>query len=481
MADGETAGSNAATTRAPTTALTAPASAQSATVVAAANSSGAEQDQGHGSDSEDSDEDLFGSDYSYESYDSDISEHTTYSLEGEGLCVWSFESAYLSSPPTSKYAWHCRQVDYDRCSPRELKRFVVNRGLKDPYPEGITLKSLYISVLVKADKNKRFRFMDLPAEMRNLVYGEVLAIPEDVGACLSFCFPQILRVSRQVHLEASDVIHAINEVKIRIGLDVGMYDHVIGHVQIGKQVHSSTHRFVSLTTGPSEFPQHLRRAENLSIGLLACLECASSGDLPGHSGLELLSRCLLNLATFLMDGHRLKHLKIMLDSSFQKSFARELLFPLRRLRNISRVSIVGSDLDQIDIDSIKTAIGTSSPVFNTYKHFALLGKEIEAWSELPWELHDTEVATEDDSESLGNVVMDAEGLLESIEHGSMWRGGWRSEAGEKQMQRDLAEVERWLNIASASGLMKAMCKVVMATEQRQRTVRTSGSIESVIT
>ncbi|KAH9816980.1 hypothetical protein Tdes44962_MAKER05556 [Teratosphaeria destructans] len=280
-------------------------------------------------------------------YDSDISEHTTYSSVGEGWCICDVESAYLDSPPTSKYSWHRQQVNYDFCSPKELKRFVVDRGLKDPYPEGITLKSLQEQVV-----------MDL---------------------------------------SASDVIHAINNVKIIIATNAEMSRDAefVGHVQIGKQVYngSSTYRFVPWTTGPSA-----------SLSIYGELRgCRSHCSLVSSANARATSQninawtcsrvCVLNLATFLMDGYRIKHLNIMLASTFKKSFAKELLFLLRRLRGIPRVSITGSDLDQSDIDSIRLAMGSRTPVFNTYRHFGLLDKEIKAWSALPPEFDDIVLST----------------------------------------------------------------------------------------
>ncbi|KAI7478490.1 hypothetical protein KC351_g8170 [Hortaea werneckii] len=57
-----------------------------------------------------------------------------------------------------------------------------------------------------------FRFLDLPAEMRNLVYRELLVWPSNKP---ERCWPQILSTCRQVNDEAKRIIYTENAAKVK--------------------------------------------------------------------------------------------------------------------------------------------------------------------------------------------------------------------------------------------------------------------------
>ncbi|KAI6857525.1 hypothetical protein KC343_g5966 [Hortaea werneckii] len=63
------------------------------------------------------------------------------------------------------------------------------------------------------DQDQAFRFLDLPAEMRNLVYRELLVWPSNR---LERCWPQILRTCRQVNDEAKEIIYTDNAAKVKV-------------------------------------------------------------------------------------------------------------------------------------------------------------------------------------------------------------------------------------------------------------------------
>ncbi|EME38976.1 hypothetical protein DOTSEDRAFT_75618, partial [Dothistroma septosporum NZE10] len=96
------------------------------------------------------------------------------------------------------------------CSPEELKQFVKFRGLRDPYPSGLTLKAMYVKILDEADREATFRFLDLPAEMRNLVYAELLTFNVDTCPGHRFCYAQILRTCKAVNQEAISILYEDN-------------------------------------------------------------------------------------------------------------------------------------------------------------------------------------------------------------------------------------------------------------------------------
>jgi len=67
---------------------------------------------------------------------------------------------------------------YINCTKDELVRFAKNRGLK---LRTNAKRTEYAKALKKADQTLRFRFLDLPPEMRNKIYNELLIYEEYVG------------------------------------------------------------------------------------------------------------------------------------------------------------------------------------------------------------------------------------------------------------------------------------------------------------
>lgn len=79
----------------------------------------------------------------------------------------------------------------------------------------------YTRVLRQADRDYRFRFLDLPTELRLYVYRELLLMPtvadsEDDSEedCEErFCHPAILQTCREVNAEANGVLYDENTIE----------------------------------------------------------------------------------------------------------------------------------------------------------------------------------------------------------------------------------------------------------------------------
>lgn len=108
-------------------------------------------------------------------------------------------------------------LDYDNCTPAALKLLVLRRSLTDPYPDGLTLRYYYTKLLRAADHDSRFRFLDLPAELKNQVYTELLTIPYGGQTCS----PQILATSRQISDDATGILYAENVLECGFHCDYG--------------------------------------------------------------------------------------------------------------------------------------------------------------------------------------------------------------------------------------------------------------------
>ena len=87
-------------------------------------------------------------------------------------------------------------LDYAKCKRGELDQFFKARTGK-PIPETVKNKTQLIRRLRMVDKDPGvFRFLDLPAEMKNAVYSELLVVGQ------GRCKPNIVSVSKEVDREA---------------------------------------------------------------------------------------------------------------------------------------------------------------------------------------------------------------------------------------------------------------------------------------
>ncbi|EMC95579.1 hypothetical protein BAUCODRAFT_494788 [Baudoinia panamericana UAMH 10762] len=106
---------------------------------------------------------------------------------------------------------------YDYRSTRDLKRFIEQRTGR-PVEEGQE-KHVYAETLVNLDNAWRFRFFDLPPEIRNNVCYHLLTLrPARRGnrqARLA-CYPAVLRINSQAHTEAQALLYANNVLSVVI-------------------------------------------------------------------------------------------------------------------------------------------------------------------------------------------------------------------------------------------------------------------------
>ena len=81
-----------------------------------------------------------------------------------------------------------------------------------------------------------------------------------------------------------------------------------------------------------------------------------------------LNHFLYTLSSFLMDGHRLKHLHLKLDISAEmdESNYGMILYPLRRLRNVPKVTVEGHIPYHVN-RKLTSDIESNEPAFNTMR------------------------------------------------------------------------------------------------------------------
>ncbi|UJO21774.1 uncharacterized protein CLAFUR5_09004 [Fulvia fulva] len=107
-------------------------------------------------------------------------------------------------------------LDYSKCKRTELDTFYKQRLHKD-VPKGVNKPEL-IQMLRRQDQDPgTFRFLDLPAEMRNAVYKELLILPRPGSRRRGSTYqPAVLGLCRQVHSESPGILYGENEPEIII-------------------------------------------------------------------------------------------------------------------------------------------------------------------------------------------------------------------------------------------------------------------------
>jgi len=407
-----------------------------AQVTGAAEAEGAVDGEGDDEDSEDYD-----SDYDSE-YDSDEDQDgiSSFTRKLDAINCFGFESSYTFAQQVERAEYFEEagsSLDYDFCTAKELRHFTLQRHLPDPYPAGLTLKYYYIRTLEKADREPSFRFMDLPPEMRALVYSDALHIPtECLCALCRTCDAQILRTCKQIHREAVDILYEQNPIACRFDA------HSVSSWQAHRRTTIHRAEYSSTEFSPWEFPltaflrypEFFRRVRHLEIAVIVHSCEGNTDDMSESSDAsDYIGKCLLSLASFLMDKHTLKSLEITV--SFPQcdnvTLIESMLYPLCRLRKVPDVRFKG-DVPTGLAAKMVTMIQSSELVFNTIKHLQLLMAEAKAYQEL---LHLTQ-ATEGmiwvGYCRAGSLSLDLQEAIDSV--------GIESTEAEKSIHRDMGKL-----------------------------------------
>jgi hypothetical protein len=299
-----------------------------------------------------------------------------FKVDEDGLVEW-----YIREPSYTQKGWirrgkYSSTLLYSTSSPAELRQYVKDRNLPDPYPQGITLKYFYILALDRADKIKSFYFLDLIPEMRNLIYKKLLVfgVCENCPMIHEFCQPAILQTSKQIYKEAREILYAENTITCFFAVTVARRADPQPYTRIHTaEADGYDVRLSCVFHGMSAIPDWFRRIQSLKFTV----------DVHGNGSLgrarSFAQGCTLNLASFLMDKHCLKKLQIHiinhLDNVNAAKLTASILYPLRRLRGLSEVRITGNvdpALSQAVAADMQRA---PEQLFNTVPHLYKLRAE----------------------------------------------------------------------------------------------------------
>ena len=212
----------------------------------------------------------------------------------------------------------------------DLKISLQSRGIEGPYGD----RKQMIRKLRQVDRDTTFRFLDLPPELRNLVYADALTLRHgrDKFSAKS-CHPSILATCTQVFEEASGILNGEGQAEVSIDLwrreyRPGAWD---SSTECGFNVYFKG-AALAIDSQPSdhaqvEWPALLRRvrAIKLKINLQSATQ-PGSGLLDGEPRDIQVNHALYSLYTFLSEKCKAKSLEMEVSS--------ELVTPDRRVRRV---------------------------------------------------------------------------------------------------------------------------------------------------
>lgn len=389
---------------------------------------------------------------------------------------------YLGSPLTPSTL-------YDNSTVYELRQFVRSRGLKDPQPGALTHKHLYYRILRAADEKTSFRFLDLPAEMRNHVYRDLLIFSRAGAAKKTACYPAILRVSRQIQEEGKGIVYGENVFRVKIAQDYTTSASIKKSLCVHDENFPITclhNKFSQIPEGIDAYPEVFRRIQQLHIEVkFTCMDTGRDW-VHGSGSWDFINKCLLTLSSNLMEGNSLEKVKIEFETvttNLDRGSPEEweigrMLYPLRRLRNVKKVEVTG-DLPK-RMAKVITDEMQSKPAkvpHNTVRHWKLLTTEAYARIQLMQHLHGIECACGAWHLPMESCMLDLQEALQTVEEYDSFQSespGIQSSIHEENVQVRLARLQRVLRAARAAELKAKFDAFIKAEKERRRYDREVG-------
>ena len=202
---------------------------------------------------------------------------------------------------------------YAKCSDTELSKFVQDRALDIAW----TNRKAAIRSLREAGQGARFHFLNLPAEMRNMVYVELLTLYKKGGTShRKYCEGvAILATCKQVYDEAHGVLYVDHQVLLRIVANRDI-NRSVWHTYPEYAVNIYVNgRILPVLDGSPNWPNVLRKFGKLKLSLL--FESSSRTERAElHRRMRRVNNTLFNLYEFL-SGQDIKLKEMQVDLSLR--------------------------------------------------------------------------------------------------------------------------------------------------------------------
>ncbi len=242
------------------------------------------------------------------------------------------------------------QFDYQRFRIAELRGFLIARI--GEVTEGCKTKHAIINKLRQEDEDYQFRFLHLPAEIRNQIYGYLLHLPQYPRA--RKCWPSIILTSKEVRDEAEDVLYRENDCQVMffesqdprpVHTNPAM---VLNHncrfsMHVESTGYGSQHAY-ALSTLESKFPALLLKAQRLSIWVTPKKQDANAASPLGWVDLQRTNSYLYDLCSHLIQNKQLKKVSVKVQAEDCPGFSdieKKVLWPLAKLPCPDHTTITG--------------------------------------------------------------------------------------------------------------------------------------------
>ena len=167
---------------------------------------------------------------------------------------------------------------YRKCTIKELRAFIKAKSGEDP-PKGpnggFVRKAVYIEKLRQIDENAVFDFMNLPPEMRNLIYEHLLIHDKATNRKASTA---IIRTNQQVYREAQSFLLAESTLSLHASFLTGD----VGDGVVTGDIGTLNYKFGSPGKAQMKsFIQPMQNAQNLAMKLTVV-----SHERPGRTAIR---------------------------------------------------------------------------------------------------------------------------------------------------------------------------------------------------